>query len=72
MPSEGDPIPNVEGGIKVLEMSDREIRESLIDIARAMTMQANLNMMPRVMESTMTSRLRDFVRMNPPSLLSLK
>ena len=46
-------------------MSNSEIREALITIARAMTMQANLNMMPRVVESTMTSRLKDFVRMNP-------
>ena len=35
-------------------------------------MQDNLNMMPRVVESTMTSRLRDFVRMNPPIFLGSK
>ena len=50
-------------------MSNKEIREALIAIARFTTMQANLNMMPRVMESTMTSSLRDFVRMNPPIFL---
>ena len=54
MPPQGDPIPNVDGGIKVAEMSNRDIRESLISIARAVTIQANLNMMPRVVESTMT------------------
>ena len=35
-------------------------------------MQDNLNMIPRVVESTMTSRLRDFVRMNPPIFLRSK
>ncbi|TMX05346.1 hypothetical protein EJD97_023717, partial [Solanum chilense] len=35
---QGDPIPNVEGGVEVLEMSDREFREALISIARAVTM----------------------------------
>ena len=57
VPPQGDPIPNVEEGIEVLEMSNREIREALIAIARAVTMQANLTMIPRVVESTMTSRL---------------
>ena len=46
-------------------MSNREIRDSLIVIDRAVTMQVDFNMMPRVVESTITSRLRDFVRMNP-------
>ena len=70
--TEGDPIPIVERGIEVPEMSNREIREALIAIGGAVTMQANLNMMPRAVESTMTSRLRDFVRMNPPIFLSSK
>ena len=35
-------------------------------------MQDNLNMIPRVVESTMTSRLRDFMRMNPPMFLGSK
>ena len=46
--------------------------EDLISIARAVTVKTNLNMMPRVVESTMTSRLRDFVRMNPPIFLGSK
>ena len=35
-------------------------------------MQANFNMMPRVVESTMTCRLRDFVRMDPSIFLGSK
>ena len=72
MPPQGEPIPNVKGDIKVPERSNREIREAMIATPRVMTMQANLNMMPRVVESTMTSRLRDFVRMNPPIFLGSK
>ena len=37
-----------------------------------MTIQANLNMMPRVVESTMISRLRDFVRINSPIFFGSK
>ena len=59
----------MEGGIEVPEMSDRDIREALIAIARAVTIEANLNMMSRVVESTMTTRLRDFVIINPPIFL---
>ena len=47
----------MEQGIDISEMSNREIRDSLIGIARAVTLQANLNMMPRVVERTMTSIL---------------
>ena len=35
-------------------------------------MRVNLNMMPRVVERTITSRLRDFLRMNPPIFLGSK
>ena len=48
MPYKGYPISNVEGGTEVLEMSNREIRDDLISIARAMNMQSNYNMMLRV------------------------
>ena len=51
---QGDLIPNVEGGIEVPKMSNRDIREALIAIARAVTMQANLNMIPRVVERSIT------------------
>ena len=47
VPLQGDPIPNVERGIEVPEMSNRDIREDLIAIPRVVTMQANLNIMPR-------------------------
>ena len=53
-------------------MSNREIREALIAIDRVVIMQANFNMMPRVVENIMTSRLRYFVRMNPPIFLGSK
>ncbi|XP_069152739.1 uncharacterized protein [Solanum lycopersicum] len=53
-------------------MSNRDIREALIATTRAVTMQANLNMMPRVVERTMKYRLRDFVRMTPHIFLISK
>ena len=51
-----------------LDMTNGEIREALLALARAMTTHVNRGVEPRVsfLESTMTSRLRDFVRMNPP------
>ncbi|XP_015084123.1 uncharacterized protein LOC107027476 [Solanum pennellii] len=68
-----DQVPIVDGNNKVSiippEMDNGEIREALLTLARAMTTQVNRDIGPRVnaMESTMTSRLRDFVRMNPPT-----
>ena len=55
-------------------MSNREIKESLVALAQAATTQINLSIMLRVkvVESTITSRLRDFVRMNPPIFLRSK
>ena len=49
-------------------MTNEEVRGDILTIDRAMTTQANRDVGPRVnvLESTMTSRLRDFVRMNPP------
>ena len=48
------------------EISNGEIREALLTLDRAMTTQVNRDIGPSVntMESTMTSRLRDFLRMN--------
>ena len=50
------------------DMTNGEIREALLALARAMTAQVNRNVEPRVnaFESTMTYRMRDFVRVNPP------
>ena len=62
MPPEGDRIPNVDRCIEISEMYNWEIREAFITIACTVTVQANLNMMPRFVESTMTSRLRDLGR----------
>ena len=72
MPPQGDIIINFEGGIEVLAMFNRDISETLIAIARAVTMQDNLNMMPRVVERTMTTRFRDLVRIYSPICLGSK
>ena len=67
VPPQGDRSPNVEGGNEVPEIS-------LIAIAQAMTSQINLTMVPRlnVVEHNMTSRFRDFVRLNIPTFLGSK
>ena len=68
----------MEGGNEVSEahpeLTNREIREALVALGQAMTTQINLSMMPKVnvVKSTMTSRLRDFVRINPPIFLCSK
>ncbi|TMW81050.1 hypothetical protein EJD97_012431 [Solanum chilense] len=56
------------------EMTNGEIREALLDLARSMTTYVNRGIEPKVniVESTITSRLRDFVRMNPPIFLGSK
>ena len=38
-----------------------EVREVLLALSQAVTIKAYLNMIPRVVEITMTSRLRDLV-----------
>ena len=68
----------MEGGNNVSvvppEFTNSDIREALLVLARGMTTQLNLSMVPRVnvVESTMTTRLRDFRRMNPPIFLGSK
>ncbi|KAK4729681.1 hypothetical protein R3W88_022669 [Solanum pinnatisectum] len=49
-------------------MSNKEIRVAFLTLARPMLAQVNRDVRPRVnaIESTLASRLRDFVRMNPP------
>ncbi|TMX03627.1 hypothetical protein EJD97_015296 [Solanum chilense] len=56
------------------DMNNVDIRESLLALVRAMTTDVNMGIEPRVnaLESTMTSRLREFVRMNPPMFLVSK
>ena len=68
----------MEGGYDVRvdspEWSNRYSRETLFFLARAVTTQVNFYMAPRVnvVEKNMKSRLRDFVRMNPPIFLGSK
>ena len=74
MPPQGGEVPIVGGGDDPMELSDRDIREALLALARAVTTQLNLSMAPRenVVESTLTSRLRDFISINPPIFLVSK
>ena len=55
-------------------MSNRDIGEALLALARAVTTQANMSITPRVnvVESNMTFRLRDFLRINSPICLVFK
>ena len=69
--TQGDQVHIVGGGNDVpvdpSEMTSGEFREALLTLDRALTNHVNMGIGPRVkvLESTMTSRLRDFVRMNP-------
>ncbi len=56
------------------DMTNGEIKEALLDLTRAMTTHVNSGVEPRVdvLESTMTYRLWDFVRTNPPIFLGSK
>ena len=71
-------VPIVEGRNEVpvvsLKMANGETREALLTLAQAMTTQVNRDTGPRVnsMESIMTIRLRDFIRMNPPIFFGSK
>ena len=75
-PPQGDLVPNVEGGNGVpvvhLDLTNQEIREAFVALAQAVTNQINLSMVPRVVKSSMTFRLRDFVTMNPTIILGSK
>ena len=55
-------------------MTNRDIKEAFVTLAQAVTTQINLSIVPRVnvVERTLTSRLIDFVRMNPPIFLGSK
>ena len=70
--AQNDKVLIVERGNEVpvvpQKMANGEIREPLLTLARAMTIQVNRDIWPRVniMESTITSTWRNFLRMNPP------
>ena len=66
-----DQVPNVGGGYDPPKLNDRDIREALLAFSRAVTTQVNVSMGPRanVVETSMTSRFIDFVRMNHPMFL---
>ena len=75
VPPRVDQVPIVGEGNDVLmvpiDMTNGDIRESLLSLARSIITHVNRVVEPRVnaFESTMTSRLIDFVRMNPPIFL---
>ena len=68
---QGYQVPIVCGGndvpVVLLELSERDIKESFLILPEPVTIQVNLSMVPRVNVAgiTMTSRLKDFVRINP-------
>ena len=66
---EGNKVPLVP-----VDMTNRENREALLDLARSMTTYVNRGIETRVnvLECTMTYKLRDFVRMNPSNLFGSK
>ena len=55
-------------------MTNGEIREALLALARSLTTHVKRGIVRRVnvVESTMNSRLRDFVRINPSIILGSK
>ncbi|XP_049348188.1 uncharacterized protein LOC125812755 [Solanum verrucosum] len=69
---QGDQVPQ-EKEVPVVpsDMTNEEIRSAFLTLAQVMTAQVNRDVGPRVNanESTVTSKLRDFVRMNPPIFL---
>ena len=72
MPPQGDHVPTRGEGNEVLlvplDTTNGEIREAFLALARPMTTHVNRGIEPRenAMESTMSSWLKDFVRINPP------
>ena len=66
---EGNDVPVVPP-----DMTNGEIRETLLALARAMITNVNRSVEPRVnaIESTITPSLREFLRMNPHIFLVSK
>uniref|UniRef100_M1DSB0 CCHC-type domain-containing protein n=1 Tax=Solanum tuberosum TaxID=4113 RepID=M1DSB0_SOLTU len=60
--------------VEVPDMTNEEIRSAFLTLARAMKAQETRDVGPRVNvnEGTITSKLRDFVRMNPLVFLGSK
>ena len=46
--AQGDQVPIVGGGDDAPELSNRDIREAFLDLARVVTIQVNLSMVQRV------------------------
>ena len=73
--SQGEQVPIANRKNKVLlvpmDMSNEEVRGDSLTLAWSTTTQADIEVGPRVnaLESTMTSRLRDFGKTNPPTIL---
>ena len=74
-------VANDQVSVNPLTMINSEVRESLFQMSQAfttqdksITTQTNREVVPRENQhaSTMSSRLRDFTRMNPPIYLGLK
>ena len=76
MPPQGDQVPirGEANDVLVVPSDKREIREALLALAQAINTHVTIDIGPRVnaLKSTMTSRLREFVRMNPPIFLVSK
>ena len=76
-PPRVDQVHIAHGGNDVpvlpLDMTNGKITESLLALDRAITTHVNKGFKPmvNVLESTMSSRLREFVMMNPPIFLSI-
>ena len=71
---QGDQVPIVGEGDDIPKLSNMDSREALFALARGVTTQVNLSMVSRenVVVIIMNSRLREFVRMNPPIFLVSK
>ncbi|WMV08905.1 hypothetical protein MTR67_002290 [Solanum verrucosum] len=70
------PLGRKENVVPVVppDITNGEIREGFLSLARAMTTQENRDVRPRVnaIENIVALRLRDFTRMNPPTFFGSK
>ena len=72
--AQGNQVRIVGGGDDPPKLSNWDIREALLGLAQVVTTQVNLSMLPRanVVEKTMTSRSRYYVRVNHPIFIGSK